>query len=110
MLLLRTVAAWHVRGWARLRLHADELQAELAHSVEESVKVRLVFDFAYEGGCGLARLEGHAVERRLQALRQPAAYRNPVHGRLHVSSVLSVIPCWIDTSGLVIVRESVSPG
>ncbi len=63
------VLAHHPTGRG-LRLHADELEAEITDPVEESVKLRLVFDFTGEHGVDGAAVQGHAFECRRQSLGQ----------------------------------------
>jgi hypothetical protein len=67
-------------------LHAHQLQAQAAHSVQDAVEVRLVTDHADQASLSLPRFEGHAFERGPETLGQPPSHADPVSRRFHVAS------------------------
>jgi multicomponent Na+:H+ antiporter subunit D len=67
--------------------HAHQLQAKVANPVEDAVQMGLIADLADEDGLFVARFHGKTLERGPEVLGQAAPDRDPVPGRLHVSSV-----------------------
>ncbi|HXW80472.1 MAG TPA: hypothetical protein VEJ84_13290 [Acidimicrobiales bacterium] len=71
-------------------MHTHQLKAEVADSVQDTKKMRLILDFADKDTVLLSRLEGEPLKGRGQVFGEPTLDRYAVPHSRHVHSHDSV--------------------